>query len=896
MLLLSGPGSSPQILAEVRAALGRGATDFRLLAPTATMAEHRRNQMAREAFLLRPHLILTLSKFLEAWTEDLPEVSTASLELLVEGALARVCPDEFRAVAQLPGFRVRLVGLIEEVSSTGCDSHRLAEALGQRPADAPLAPAFLAVFRQVECELSRCGCLLRAGRLRTAAAAIRSQGLPQIRQVFLDGFFSLTEPELELIDAIRRHAQVTVALPRWSGSEAARASLLGMGFLEEELLRQAEACPTALFVAPSPEQEVDEIARRILEQVAAGRQFREMAIVLRSQLPYLPVLETALERFGIPARFYFAAPLAAHASIRYLTGLVEAMLGQWDHQAVLELLKMADSGFGNSPACDRLDFKLRERLPGQGLAALREISADGRLEALLDRLSALDSLRASRLQPPQWAEQLKTLTGLVHAPLITDRATHQTALLWRGQAAAIEAFDRAIQEAAAALPPEPLAFPAFWEAAQLVLRETRLRVPDHRRNVVHVLDAQEARQWELPVVFVCGLLEKQFPLYHSQEPILPDAARARLRPAGVRLETTADLARQEEFLFELAAACATSQLVLSYPEFNAKGEPNLPSFFLDRFLLERQRARPVRPPASGAVAFTPPATVIQDQQLLDKIRAQHAVLRPSAIEDFLQCPFQFFVNHTLGLEPPPVRPQERLDPAVQGSIVHQTLAEWQRHPQPLGPLFERIFQKVCADKHVLEGCRTELARLRMLRDLRRFIEEPPVLVGWETRTEEPVRFALGEDAGISGRIDRYDVRSGLAVVFDFKYTSPLGIRKRIQGYGEDKYVQGALYLLGLETCFGYRPAGLFYYGLRDALTLNGWHIGIATAGASCTPEVLRELLDRARELSLEAARQIRAGRVEPDPTDLDRCDYCAAHDFCRVAAALPALAAGGASQ
>jgi len=894
MLLLSGPGSSPQILAQIRAALGRGATDFRLLVPTATMAEHRRNQMAREGFLLRPNLILTLSKLVEAWTEDLPEVSTASLELLVEGALARVCPSEFRRVAHLPGFRASLVRLIDEISSTGCDSRRLTGMFEEPPVEAPLAPAFLAVFREVESELERRGWILRAGRLSKASEEIRSRGLPDVRHVLLEGFFSLTEPELDLIDAIRRHAEVTVALPRWGGSEAARASLLAMGFSEGQLLRQAEACPTSLFVAPSLEQEAYEIARRILEQVAAGRQFREIAIVLRSQIPYLPVLETALERFGIPARFYFAAPLADHASVRYLTGWVDAMLSGWDHQAALELLKMAASGFGNTPACDRLDFALRQRLPGKGLAGLREISGDGRVDALLDRLARLDSWRASRLSPREWAEQAKTLRTLVHAPRFRDRCAHHTALLWRGQAAALEAFDRAMEEAASALPAEPAAFSDLWEAARVVLEETRLRVPDHRRNVVHVLDAEEARQWELPVVFVCGLLEKQFPRYHAQDPIFPDAARARLRPAGLRLETTADLERQEEFLFELAATRATSELVLSYPEYNAKGEPNLPSFFLDRFTPERQRALPVRPPASSAGAVSPPAAAIRDEQLLEGIRTRHAVLRPSAIEDFLQCPFRFFVNHTLELEPPPVRPEERLDPLVQGGIVHWVLAQWQRERQPLEPLFERIFQQVCAEKRVLAGCRTELARLRMLQDLRRFVEEPPLLEGWETRTEESIRFVLGEGAEISGRIDRYDVKLGLAVVFDFKYTSAQGIRKRVQGYGEDRYVQGALYLLGLEERFGYQAAGLFYYGLRGGLTLNGWHTGLAKGGTSCTPEVLRELLDRARALSLNAARQIRAGKIGPEPADPDRCEYCAARDFCRVTAALQVAAAGGA--
>jgi RecB family exonuclease len=47
---------------------------------------------------------------------------------------------------------------------------------------------------------------------------------------------------------------------------------------------------------------------------------------------------------------------------------------------------------------------------------------------------------------------------------------------------------------------------------------------------------------------------------------------------------------------------------------------------------------------------------------------------PSRIESFLQCPFQFFGRHTLGLAAAPPNPKERLDPLVQGNIVHEVVA------------------------------------------------------------------------------------------------------------------------------------------------------------------------------------------------------------------------------
>ena len=53
-----------------------------------------------------------------------------------------------------------------------------------------------------------------------------------------------------------------------------------------------------------------DVLRRILEQAAAGRPFRDMGVIVRTPDLYEPILRTTLDRFGIPARFYFDADLS----------------------------------------------------------------------------------------------------------------------------------------------------------------------------------------------------------------------------------------------------------------------------------------------------------------------------------------------------------------------------------------------------------------------------------------------------------------------------------------------------------------------------------------------------------------------------------------------------------
>src|SRR5438876_75913 len=107
MLLLTGPpgsGRTSHVLDEFRRALRRNAAGARLIVPTATMAEHLRHLLAREGFVLRPSLILTLSHFLAPWAEDLPQISPAALYLLVEKVALRLAPPEFALVLRTPGF------------------------------------------------------------------------------------------------------------------------------------------------------------------------------------------------------------------------------------------------------------------------------------------------------------------------------------------------------------------------------------------------------------------------------------------------------------------------------------------------------------------------------------------------------------------------------------------------------------------------------------------------------------------------------------------------------------------------------------------------------------------------------------------------------------------------
>jgi ATP-dependent helicase/DNAse subunit B len=880
MQILTGPpgsGKTFSALKALRTALRRGDCGVRLLVPTATMAQHVRNEMAREGFVFSPSMIQTIARFIQPHVMDFPEVSDAFLHLLVERSVHRLRLHQFDKVTHFTGFHAKLAKVIEECASAGCSVQSLRNLL---PKDA-LGDALARVFEETSQSLAARNLALRSTRLALAAVRIAETGTGPAKTIWLDGFFSLADPELALIEAMTKHADLTVTLPSDEIATPTRVRLVAMGFEERALTRTRVPSTRKLLVAPGIEREADEIARGILEQVAGGRQFREIGIILRSSDLYAPLLRATFERFGIPARFYFDSVLMEQAAVRYLAGAVDAMLDGWQHDQTLTIMKLAP-GAGASGPMDRFDFEVRMRMPGAGLQPLRELAAgirntDKRLLRLLDGFADLDAWRPLQLTPPEWFTELMKLRALYRLPRPRDQASRDTALEWRSQAQALTAFESAIEEAARFLDGSArLPLDQFWPAVKTALQFTPLRLTDQRRNVVHVLSAHEARQWELPVVFVCGLVEGQFPLYQAPDPFLPDHVRRRLKEGGLRIRTASDLENAERFLYDSAINRATESVIVSYPKNDPRGEQNLPSLFLDpaepRTATRPVRAQTASPPESPTV----PAA-IRSADLLQVIGQRHREIRPTGLESYLQCPFQFFGGHTLKLEGAPPRPGERFDFRLRGNIVHQAIREWLESGTPMEPIFERVFAELTGKAFVVPGYQAELLRAQMLDDLRRFVKAESWPADHQSQPELSCRFELGDGVAIRCRLDRLlKTSDGRAFVVEYKYSPNLSNYTA----NEDR-VQGPLYWLAAERGFQLQVAGVYYCSLRDSIQYAGWGEKPDWLKKGKVEGFTPEWLQGAIERSMQAARAIAAGRIAPDPSDLSKCRYCDFRDACR---------------
>lgn len=839
-LLISGPPGAP--LTNVALERFRSSPGAVYLVPTATMADHLKNSLVRAGVPVRPKSIQTFAGFLDQWS-PLAAASEPSMYFAVERALETLRPRRFEDVADFPGVIGALANLFGQVSG-----RKLSGDVGR-------------IFLEAERDLLARNLAPRQARLDAAAQRISRENEPLPPHIFFDGFFKFSAGEAFLIAVLTNRTNVTVTLPDWSGAEATRETFLAGGFSEQRV-PALPAAPATLLRAINIEREVEEIARRILVEAEAGRPFREMAVIMRSQDPYGPLLETTLARFGIPHRGYFSQPLTSHPHVQFLAQLCRAAIHDWDNEILLHALRSPASGLGGTKLGDDLDFQLREQLPHYGWPQQPAWKASDRREAT------------------EWCARLQTLASTWKPELaVDDGANDERVQAWRSIAAAQQAWDEALDTTALELGSTRLTLAEFWKHTETVLKLAQLRAPDARRNVVHLLDAYEARQWSVPVVFVCGLTERQFPKYHSEDPLVGDLA---LRTAG--LDTAADRDKEERFLFDLALTRATAETILSYPHYDENGQNSLPSFFLEGRPFTDVSGE-VRPAPKLQISVPRPSP-IQDEALRQKLTEQFTKLSASAIERYLRCPFMFFAERSLRAKERPAEPRDRLNVLLQGNIMHAAIAEWTVRPFLDAAALDGAFETLCGKERVPQTYRAEAVRLELLRNFESFIRDTELQLTWESRVEEGFDFVLRQGLSLRGRIDRLLIDpSGRALVIDYKYSAADKLKAKVEESESGDQVQAGVYLLAAEKHFNLIPGGMLFCAVKKGVHWDGWHSGLdglQDIGEKRTPQDILQLASDAEQNVLHVHAEITEGRIAVQPRDKSKCAWCASRDICRV--------------
>ena len=909
MLLIGPPGSGKThfVLEQIETAIREGRGDqARLVVPTVSMARHTLHTLARRLSAVEGNTVTTLADFVAGLTPEAREPSAALSAWLLEQVIRESDRAECLTLGDTPGPAAAAARTMREFWAAGCDSSQVGPL-----AVSPPQKAFADVFHRYEERLDELDYVTPQQRLQLAAAAIRSGALGRLREVYFDGFFHLTAGERELIVAVAETIEQTIV----TQLEDPRRAIEGLSIRRLEEIHRPSLTPT-ISEAATPTHEIEEIARAILEDLGPnGREeaaFARYGVVLRSPEAYAPIVRRVFERFGIPFRLRRSEPLSSNAVVRFLPALLRAAEEGFPAEKTVEALRRAGCAGGKRAELDAFDFAVRRQLPGRGLGFLEQIAKP--YPSVAKRLAELHEMVAwarESLPPGEWAERVFSFhRDWLRRPAVDDSASYEgpdtgsydQILAWRAAARAVTAFRAAADEAASLLSltgKTKASFSAYLQALDFVLRRNSTAAPDNRRNVVHVLSIFEARQWELPVVFVPGMVEGQFPRRAERDLFFNEADRGRLRRAGIPLRSAEDRDAEESLLFRVASTRAREKLFLSHARLDEQSRPLLRSFFLES-RKENDRALPpvrLRAPVPG---YTVPNTAqISSPELRRWVVAKHKSFSPTSLERFLQCPFQYFAQRTLGLEEAPPAPEDRLNALVEGNIVHRTMAQWsQDRPRPVLDILREVFELECSHNRIPESFRTLAALYHIEEDLTRFCAEETAGgipgatdQGYERDFDYLAERDEGDNLLIKGRVDRYEILGEeYAFVVDYKYSGKKQIGDLVRGHDQGRKVQGSLYLLGLEKELGLRPAGMQFWGLRGETTQRGWVVEgrvpeefIQRTDIKVTGNDFRGILNQGLERALDAMDKIRDGRIEVDPRDREECNSrCDFRDLCRI--------------
>jgi ATP-dependent helicase/DNAse subunit B len=493
---------------------------------------------------------------------------------------------------------------------------------------------------------------------------------------------------------------------------------------------------------------------------------------------------------------------------------------------------------------------------------------------------------------------------------------------------------------------EKVTFPAFFQELAGAVEATTYQLPaDPTHAEIVAANVVQARGVPFRAVAVLGLAEGEFPAVIGEDPFLRDADRQRLRDDyGLPLEPST-LSAEAEFFYETVTR-PRERLLLTRPRLADNGATWQASPYWEevRRLVDVQAqeltsesaplpheaaswpelmeslashrgyghvqdwVREIEPARQAALALA--VQVLHhrggaaaspydgDLNHLDETFARRFApchrWSASRLESYRNCPFGFFVDHVLNLNPRE-EPTEGLEAWQLGTIYHRILEGVYGAPGIIDPagLVQLLEALPGVGGAILDAAPRELGfretawwhqtRAEILENVRCSLEALVALPGDFVPVQHEAAFGLqgqpllvvdqGEDSfRLGGYIDRVDrAPDGRLRVIDYKTAGSWTYNKKAVEQG--KKLQLPLYALAARDALGLgEPAEGFYWHVQHAEP-SPFHMSKFDGG----PE---GAIDTAVEKAWEAVRGARDGHFVPQSPDTGCPSYCPAARFC----------------
>jgi ATP-dependent helicase/DNAse subunit B len=722
-----------------------------------------------------------------------------------------------------------------------------------------------------------------------------------------------------------------------------------------EIEQQARALPCFgktinLLSAVNPREEVSFIAGEVKKALRAGVAADSLLVAFPSLDEYGPLVEEVFTDCGIPYNRALGRQLSSSPVTTAAVSLLRACHEEFSGPSLLRVLSSPFLKFNENrslaPALDRFlrDQKImggKERL----LAALRyhrpgEIDDNAISGPLKDLFSALEPFSATEQAPlAVWMDRLSRLVAwsriasrvlLIKGPLNSNLQAYKK----------LEETFASLTAAGRLFPEYRYTFGEWFFLLRKTLMHVRYQVPPDDEGGVQVLGLGETMGHAWSEIYLGGLIDTKFPQRLPQNIFLPEST---LELLGIRTLEKARLTASHHFYRLLLSA---EKVTLTWPEnegdratvaspFLAELTPLKRAGLLNRgieqtsgiqFSLDPEKSRSLselakavgckgRIPGIEQVlgADLPNMAAIKTAYDFDVSSAAPALsqskktFRVTELDDYLQCPYDYYVKHVLRLKPLE-EVTEDISPLDRGSAIHgilyQFYKEWNRPVTAENRKEAQALLRKLADNAYDPAVVADTFRNRRDRQLffsviaERFLDAEEVFWKQGMRPAyleqkiEAYKLTLSDNSEveINAKVDRIDVDGqGNFIIVDYKtgkYPTP-------RTKGDQEIFQLPVYavmaqqaLSAAEAAPLRQPIGLAYYDLmgknkglaRDVVLYNkDLDIDQPVIKPQSSPKsavdfalILKQSMDKARK----AIEGILAGDFAAEPQDENKCRYC----------------------
>ncbi len=948
-------------------------------------------------------------------------INESEKDLVLSSVLRVADTSYFSEVSGYAGFKSAFLDFIREIKENSLVPPAFKDVLkkiqtGKRHSPLNLkCNELVTLYDRYQQTLNKNSFVDKEDLLAQAQLHLNKNLFSKVELLLVDGFHDYTQLELKLLEELTSLvSNVYITLPhhtsgsvspafRVSNKTYSQLTVLGLKEMRldenrrtnRQMLRHIEAnifskseetvtletdspdTPLQITAAANMQDEVEQIARRIRKLTYEEEYtFSQIAVIFRNIEKYQDLVEDTFTRFSIPVRIYGKNPLKENPLVKAVMNTISIFKNKWQDEEVWKVLK-TNTGIEVSHI-NKLDQEYLIIGKIDDYKKWLKLTSDSELKPVSDflkQLKGIFSKMEGRHAYSHFCDCIFEIVNMYYIPAfvpLKENHNVEIADLMKTDAMALREFfkilkDTTVGELTGGKGTIP--FEEFLHTFESQVDLTSYKKTDRRKEVVNVIDVLEARQWEIPVVFVGGLLEKEFPRQVRENLFMKDYYRRRLNAAGkIVLREASEKIGEEMYLFYIAITRAKEKLYLSYPSANSNGNLTLPSFFLSdiqklfskevrkKITIQRNLSNIIpeleeiftstdsksfvnyhlnslrvseRGQCERDVALWLYNNIEKDTSFREELCLQTALIdsynnlnlkfydkwiikkigetsrrfSPTKLKDYAQCPYKYFGSTTLNLRQ---AIPKSLDSRMQGSIIHKVLEEYFKDMKDIIKKFDDIFNK--KTRGMIIGFEELKIRNEMLKTILAFesMENDsvssvfrPSMFEVKFGDEEIETLKIGDGnkgvIEISGKIDRVDISETngekIGVIIDYKYGQT---EFRLMDLEEGLDLQLPIYLLALREVFKVTPVAAKFYALKSSkktgiynhelINKLSFNIKPAKKSLSVDDKEFNKMLKEAEKHILKFSKEIRNGRIELAPANIDYCGEgnCDFANVCRI--------------